>query len=96
MRRQCHTLNRVLIVLVYKNEIMAGLTKLMEPDHIIKYPASSLRLAPHNVLHSLVIVYCIIINPRRMREGYGSRSVCLSVTELAATYLDYTLKFGCH
>ena len=35
-----------------------------------------------------------------MREGYGSHSVCLSVclsvTELAATYLDYTLKFGCH
>ena len=37
-----------------------------------------------------------IINPRRMREGYGSRSVCvsvrLSVTALAATYLVYTLK----
>ena len=24
------------------------------------------------------------------------RSFCLSVIELAATYLDYTLKFGCH
>ena len=30
-----------------------------------------------------------IINPRRMRKGYGSRfvCVCLSVTALAATYL---------
>ena len=28
-----------------------------------------------------------VINPRRMREGYGSRSVCLSVTTLAAIYL---------
>ena len=35
---------------------MAGLAKLTEPDHIIKYPASSLRLAPHNVLHSLVLL----------------------------------------
>ena len=37
-----------------------------------------------------------IINPRHMREGYGSHSVCpsicLSVTALAATYLIYTLK----
>ena len=45
-----------------------------------------------------------VINPRRMREGYGSRSVCvcvcvcvcLSVTALAATYLVYTLKVGYH
>ena len=42
----------------------------------------------------------IIINPRRMREGYGSRfvcvCVCVSVTELAATYLVYSLKVRCH
>ena len=45
-----------------------------------------------------------IVNPRRMREGYGSHSVCLcvcvcvclSVTALAATYLVYTLKAGYH
>ena len=37
-----------------------------------------------------------IINPRRMREGYGSRSVCVSVTVLAATYLFYTSKIRCH
>ena len=43
-----------------------------------------------------------MINPRRMREGYGGRfvcvcvCVCVSVTELAATYLVYTLKVGCH
>ena len=28
-----------------------------------------------------------IINPRRMREGYCSRCVYVSVTELTATYL---------
>ena len=47
-----------------------------------------------------------VVNPRRMREGYGSHSVCLcvcvcvcvclSVTALAATYLVYTLKAGYH
>ena len=51
------------------------------------------RFTMHNLLEH-------IINPWRMPEGYGSCSVCLSVylsvTELAATYLDYTLKFGCH
>ena len=36
------------------------------------------------------------INPRRMREGYGSRSVCVSVTAPAATYLFYTSKTRCH
>ena len=33
-----------------------------------------------------------VINPRHMREGYGSCSVCVSVTELAATYLVDMLK----
>ena len=51
------------------------------------------RFTMHNLLEH-------IINPRCMREGYGSCSVCLSVylsvTKLAATYLDYTLKFRCH
>ena len=39
-----------------------------------------------------------IINPRCMREGYGSRSVCVcvSVSALAATYLFYTLKTRYH
>ena len=39
-----------------------------------------------------------IFNPRHMREGYGSRFVCVcaSVTELAATYLVFTSKVGCH
>ena len=41
-----------------------------------------------------------VINPRRMREGYGSRSVCVSVcvsvTAPAATYLFYTSKTRCH
>ena len=40
-----------------------------------------------------------LVNPRRMREGYGSRfvceCVCVSVTTLAATYLVYTLKIRC-
>ena len=39
-----------------------------------------------------------VINPRRMHEGYCSRSlcvsVCVSVTALAAKYLFYTLKQG--
>ena len=42
----------------------------------------------------------ILINPRRMHEGYGSHfvseCVCVCVTELAATYLVYTLKVGYH
>ena len=43
------------------------------------------------VLHSnIAVIFFYIINPWRMREGYGSRSVCLSVrlsvTALAATY----------
>ena len=38
----------------------------------------------------------LVINPQRMRKGYDSHSVCLSVTDLAAIYLDYTLKFGSH
>ena len=40
--------------------------------------------------------FYIMINPWCMREGYGSRSVCVSVTKLAATYLVYTLKTRCH
>jgi hypothetical protein len=39
-----------------------------------------------------------LVNPRRMREGYGSRFVCLcvcvSVTNLAATYLVHPLKIS--
>ena len=31
-----------------------------------------------------IVVTTFVINPRRMREGYGSR-VCVSVTALAAT-----------
>ena len=46
----------------------------------------------------------VIINPRRMREGYGSRSVCvcmcvsvcLSVTTLTATYLVCESKLRCY
>ena len=42
----------------------------------------------------------VVVNPRHMREGYGSYSVCvcvcMSVTEIAATYHAYTLKVGCH
>ena len=42
----------------------------------------------------------IFINPRRMREGYGSwfvyLSVCLSVTMLAATYLVCASNLRCY
>ena len=55
MSRQCHTIVKHGVdSSCYKNETMTGLLKLTESDHIIKYPPSSLRLAPHNVLHSLV------------------------------------------
>ena len=62
---------------------------------------------PDGILLNCIIVW-LVINPRRMREGYGSRSVCecvcvcvcvsvcVSVTALAATYLFYTLKTKCH
>ena len=40
----------------------------------------------------MYIPLVIIINPRRMREGYSCVSV--SVTMLVATYLVYTLKEG--
>ena len=40
------------------------------------------------VRNSARVRYCApIFNPWRMCEGYGSLSVCLSVTKLAATYL---------
>ena len=50
-------------------------------------------MSAHNMLEK-----SYIINPQRMRKGYGSRSVCvyLSVTTLAAPYLAYTLKVRCH
>ena len=49
---------------------------------------------------AVVFGLCCFINRRRMREGYGSRSVCvctcvsMSVTGLLATYLVY--KFQVH
>ena len=38
------------------------------------------------------------VNPRRMREDYGSRSLCLcvSITKLAATYLVCKSKLRCY
>ena len=33
-----------------------------------------------------VLKLVFIINPRRMREGYGSRSFCLSVPRLSVCY----------
>ena len=39
-----------------------------------------------------------LVNPRRMREGYGSRSVCvcLSAITLTATYLVNTMQTRRH
>ena len=53
-------------------------------DHAYRW---LVRWAARKFLHSRVSL--VIINPRRMREGYGSRSVWVrvSVTTLAATYL---------
>ena len=46
----------------------------------------------------LVDIMCntFIFIPRCMRESYGSRSVCLSVTKLAATYLICESKVQCY
>ena len=54
----------------------------------------------------IICVFVSLVNPRRMREGYGSRcvcvcvcvclSVCLSVTALAATYLVCMSKLRHH
>ena len=56
--------------------------------------------------HDIIACFIVFINPRRMREGYGSRfvcvcvcvcvSVCLSVTALAATYLVCMSKLRHH
>ena len=60
------------------------------------------------ISYILTLLSCSMINPRRMRESYGSHfvclsvcmcvclSVCVSVTELTTTCLVYTLKVGCH
>ena len=39
-----------------------------------------------------------VINSGCMHKGYSSHSVCLcvSVTDLAASYLGYTMKIRCH
>ena len=46
-----------------------------------------------------VSLFVYFINPRHMREGYGSsvcECVCVSVTALAVTFLIYTLKTRYH
>ena len=48
------------------------------------------------LLFKLIICCTGVINPRRMHGGYGSRSVCLSVTALAATYLVCKSKVRCY
>ena len=49
----------------------AGLNNLLADDN------NNNRGLNINLLADLAI--CMVINPRRMREGYGSRFVCLSV-----------------
>ena len=48
------------------------------------------------ILSWTTMKFSSLINPRCMREGYGSRSVCLSVNKLAATYLVYKSKLQCY
>ena len=38
-------------------------------------------------LFSCFLHFFVLINPQRMREGYGSRSVCLSVCYRASCYI---------
>ena len=70
------------------------------------YMVSVRSLSVDDVNYDLIISYVYfnssIINPQRIRKGYGSLCVCvcvcvyvcvcLSVTTLAASYLIYTLK----
>ena len=39
---------------------------------------------------------CILINPRRICEGYDNYFVCLSATKLAATYPVYESQLQCY
>ena len=69
---------------------------VITPTGLHEDPATIL---PYNSLHIRTEKY-VIINPRRMHEGYCSHSVCecvcvcvcvrVSVMTLAATYLFYT------
>ena len=49
-----------------------------------------------NKTHAEKCRFTVIINPQRMCKGYGSHSVCLSVTSLAATYLVCESKLRCY
>ena len=49
-------------------------------------------------LNAIDMHYVIIINPRRMRGGYGSHRVCvyLSVSALTAIYLIHKCRVRCY
>ena len=81
---------------------MLGWIMFKEALHKIKISSSYIVLEKIFVtlIYGYVIEFGSFINPRRMREGYGSRSfclsVCLSVTTLAATYLLFKSQMKCH
>ena len=76
----------------------SGCSYMMEYIERVQQGASE--ASPPACIYYLATMYLpIFINPRRMREGYGSLfvcvCVCLSVTTLAASYLVHTLKTRC-
>ena len=103
-----HSTFDLVIIAALRGLILFGCFYFLERNSIlsvsVKHDDSRKSLSQRfAVLCQVAILLCSgvsLINPRRMREGYGSRSVCLSVclsvTELAAAYLVYTLKVGCH
>ena len=73
-----------------------------EPSYIVERiwhtpaPQQSTYFALNTHARGIICVFVSLVNPRRMREGYGSRSVCLSVTTLTATYLVFKSQVKCH
>ena len=58
-----------------------------KPTHFIVYQVFLRTRLSNYCAYAHIAMDATLINPRCMREGYGSRSVCLSVITLAATYL---------
>ena len=72
--------------------------------YLVNHPATPVTLySLYTLLDTPCHFHLGVFNPRRMREGYGSRSVCLSfchsvilsVPALAATYLVYKCRLRC-
>ena len=85
----------VLIGYVCDNGFLIGFRRLFRA-HIASHVIFSSCVLHIIVHHSFLNGSCNVVNPRRIREGYGSRSVCVSYRTTGYIYLIYTLKIGCH